>query len=258
MTSPGNLMPSELDALAIEVRKHLRQVAEEIYRAGRLLARAKELQEHGAWLQWIERETRLSDSTAENFIRTAAFIDARYHGEIPDGYDFAPSALYLLSRKSVPEVALEAADSLAADGLKITKRVAAQVIAAAVQAAEEVSAELMRTEGWVTIDEKQWNLKKVAALRRGATLNRLNEILGAQGEAIGRHITRRLAAHNTLVLCQHLDIQPIVAKDGLAMVISFDNLEHTPTTEAKGRYYATLTFVPDLPDEDAKKDKPHE
>lgn len=106
-----------------------------IYENGKDLLAVKQRIGHGQFLHWVRGEFGWSESTAENLINTALRF-----GQIPNGWEFADAALYLLSAKKVPEEVRQEAKDRAEAGEKITREVAKEIIEAhkkAQQRAEE-------------------------------------------------------------------------------------------------------------------------
>lgn len=106
-----------------EIRGLMRRAAQDIVAIGQALIRVKEALPHGQFGAWLQAEFEWSDQTALNFMSVA-----RRFGEIPEGLEFAPKALYLLSSASVPESARQEAKSLATEGEPITPKLAQQII----------------------------------------------------------------------------------------------------------------------------------
>jgi hypothetical protein len=65
---------------------------------GRLLNEAKSLVKHGEWLPWLRRYTALSASSAQNYMRAAAWVDAKNAtvGYLALDY-LSPGAIYALT-----------------------------------------------------------------------------------------------------------------------------------------------------------------
>jgi hypothetical protein len=79
-----------------------KRVIKDIIEIGRRIQIAKSLVGHGNWGRWLEREFGWTDDTALNFMRVYELSDDLKSRNFRD-LKIAPSALYLLARKSTPE-----------------------------------------------------------------------------------------------------------------------------------------------------------
>lgn len=82
----------------------MKRAASDIIEIGQKLVEVKAALGHGKFGDWLRAEFGWSDQTALNFMNVA-----RRFGEIPNGLEFAPRALYLLSSPSTPTEAREEA-----------------------------------------------------------------------------------------------------------------------------------------------------
>lgn len=108
----------------VELKRSERRASEAIIEAGRHLLAVQEMMPHGAWLDWLSVEFKMSKSTAYNMIGIAK----RFDGKLPTVGNLAPSVLYLLAGDSVPEAAREEVIQRAAAGETVTKAAAKAVI----------------------------------------------------------------------------------------------------------------------------------
>jgi hypothetical protein len=84
----------------------LQRKTNDMLSVGRLLNEAKSLVEHGEWLPWLRRFTALSASSAQNYMRAAAWVDDKIAtvGYFDSNY-LSPGAIYALSSgKYGPEI----------------------------------------------------------------------------------------------------------------------------------------------------------
>jgi hypothetical protein len=84
---------------AAVIRRLGRRVITDIIEIGRRLCEAKKLVRHGDWEAWLEKEFGWSADTALNFMRVYELSKSRNFRDL----NIAPSALYLLAKKSTPE-----------------------------------------------------------------------------------------------------------------------------------------------------------
>jgi hypothetical protein len=108
---------------AAAIKNLMRRAVQDIIEIGQKLISVKAQLPHGQFGPWLRAEFEWSDQTALNFMNVA-----RRFGQIPNGLDFAPKALYLLSTSSVPEVARQEAMDRAEAGEQINTSVARQII----------------------------------------------------------------------------------------------------------------------------------
>jgi hypothetical protein len=128
---------ADADALAPEVEATLREHADVIrgcfeklrtihaeatkiaFEAGERLTKAKEHLGHGHWLGWLEREFKLSEQSARNFMNVyETFKSKTTVLDLP----IDASALYLLAAPSVSQDARDEAIEKAKSGEKIDKK----------------------------------------------------------------------------------------------------------------------------------------
>lgn len=117
------------------IRDLTKRTAEGVYLIGRELIQVKAVLEHGRFLDWMQDEFEWSERTAERFINVALKLQKPYENR--QFVEFAPSALYLLTAPSTPEVLLEQAQAEAASGKKVTHARAKQLVNESRQAAQE-------------------------------------------------------------------------------------------------------------------------
>lgn len=108
---------------AAAIKSLMRRAVQDIIEIGQKLIAVKEQLPHGQFGPWLRAEFEWSDQTALNFMNVA-----RRFGEIPNGLDFAPKALYLLSASSIPEVARQEAMDRAEAGEQINTSVSREII----------------------------------------------------------------------------------------------------------------------------------
>jgi len=106
-----------------EIKSVMRRAAQDIIDIGAKLVEVKDRLGHGKFGEWLATEFQWSEDTAGNFMNVA-----KRFGDNPKISEFAPSALYLLSRPSTPESAREAAFARAAAGQQVTHSVAKEIV----------------------------------------------------------------------------------------------------------------------------------
>lgn len=121
---------AETRALCIErvdeIRSRLKTVTVSMIEIGERLAEVKGKLKHGQFGAWLQAEFALSESTAQRFMNvyaksvTVTDLEKNLH-------QFAPAALYMLTAKSTPKKAVEAAVKRASKGERITVATARQI-----------------------------------------------------------------------------------------------------------------------------------
>jgi len=124
--------PAEHRAFLLDARESIRSLlartAANLLRVGQLLAEARARVGHGTFQAWADAEFPWSLSTSHRLIAIArVFADPGRSRQI-DAFD--PCALYAFSSATCPPPAREHALQLAADGVRITHRVAKQILRA--------------------------------------------------------------------------------------------------------------------------------
>ena len=86
----------------------LQRKTNDMLSVGRLLNEAKSLVEHGEWLPWLRRFTALSASSAQNYMRAAAWVDDKIAtvGYFDSNY-LSPGAIYALASGRYTEETVE-------------------------------------------------------------------------------------------------------------------------------------------------------
>jgi hypothetical protein len=118
---------------------------------GRLLNEAKDVVEHGEWLPWLRRHTALSPSSAQNYMKAAAWVDDKFPtvGNLGIAH-LSPGAIYALaSGKHGPETVERVLDAAATatrhlnelDVREIAKRGAKATILQEIEADQRAQAE---------------------------------------------------------------------------------------------------------------------
>jgi Arc/MetJ-type ribon-helix-helix transcriptional regulator len=106
------------------IKFRTQRVVEDIIEIGKSLVEVKAQLPHGAFGNWLKSEFDWSEDTASNFMN----VSKRFP-QIPNGSEFAPKALYLLSARKVPDEVREEALRVAQNGEKITPERAKMLIA---------------------------------------------------------------------------------------------------------------------------------
>jgi hypothetical protein len=101
---------------ADRVRMRLSRSAQDIVEIGLDLIAVKDRVGQGNFLAWIDREFRMSDQSAANFMNVARI----YGDEIPNGLEFSPAVLYALAAPSTAEQVRAEITERAKAGEKIT------------------------------------------------------------------------------------------------------------------------------------------
>ncbi|MEC4804742.1 MAG: DUF3102 domain-containing protein [Jaaginema sp. PMC 1079.18] len=99
------------------IRGLMQRTLQDIIEIGKELLEVKQRLPHGQFGDYLRVEFDWSWQTANNFMNTASQFG---NGEIENGLEIAPKALYILSSKSVPEKARKEAVKQAQMGEKIT------------------------------------------------------------------------------------------------------------------------------------------
>jgi hypothetical protein len=97
----------ELAEHAALIRERSKRVIADIIEIGHRLHLAKQLVEYGGWAAWLDKEFGWSDDTALNFIHVFELSEKHDSRNFRD-LKIAPSALYLLARKSTPDATRDA------------------------------------------------------------------------------------------------------------------------------------------------------
>jgi hypothetical protein len=105
------------------IKFRTQRVIQDILEIGKSLVEVKAQLPHGQFGVWLNAEFGWSDQTALNFMNVA-----KRFPEIPNGLEFAPKALYLLSAKNVSDDIRQEALGMAAEGVFISAKVAANLI----------------------------------------------------------------------------------------------------------------------------------
>ncbi len=101
ITTSSTLPKPELDRWAIaaeQIRANARAAGDAIIRTGRILDTVKQELGHGKFLAWIDLELGMSQRSARNYMRAAAWAE----GKSATVAVLPPSTLYLLASPSVP------------------------------------------------------------------------------------------------------------------------------------------------------------
>ena len=106
-----------------EIKVLMARTASDIVEMGRKLIDVKDRLGHGNWLGWLEVEFEWGDQTARNYMNVSKHL-----GQIQNGFDFAPRALYALSAPSTPEPARKEALARAKVGETVTHVKAKEII----------------------------------------------------------------------------------------------------------------------------------
>ncbi len=104
--SPQALSPTDtqkLDGLAAQVRIHLGRSFNDIIEAGKRLILAKEMLDHGRFIEWLNTEFGLSARSAQNFMSAAR----RFGGGNATVAHLPAGVLYELSAPSTSETVVE-------------------------------------------------------------------------------------------------------------------------------------------------------
>lgn len=105
------------------IKFRTQRVVEDIIEIGKSLLEVKAQLPHGAFGNWLKSEFDWSEDTASNFMN----VSKRFP-QIPNGSEFAPKALYLLSAKKVSDEVRQEALRVAKTGEKITPERAKMLI----------------------------------------------------------------------------------------------------------------------------------
>lgn len=106
-----------------EIKTLMRKTASDIIEIGHKLIEVKEELQHGEFGKWLDSEFGWSYRTAKNFMNVADSFKSANFAEI----DIAPSALYMLSEPSIPEIARSEAVERAEKGEQITHSTAKDI-----------------------------------------------------------------------------------------------------------------------------------
>jgi hypothetical protein len=94
-----NVAASKLEAIAQKIRAKLSAIGGDFYEVGQLLCEGKETAGHGQWGRWLQEKFAIGEDTAQNLMRSYQFAKNRKVRFL----DINPSALYALSKPSMPE-----------------------------------------------------------------------------------------------------------------------------------------------------------
>jgi hypothetical protein len=110
---------------AVNIKRHEAKATAEIIAAGEDFIAVKALLGHGQWLDWLDVEFRMTDRTALNMMRIAA----EFGDKSETVSDLSTSVLYMLAAPSTPEPARQAVIDASANGQRVTKELAREIIA---------------------------------------------------------------------------------------------------------------------------------
>lgn len=112
-----------------EIKERVGNIARNWIEIGKRLSEVKAKLPYKQWGKWLEAEFGWSQDTAENWMRTGAWLDQNPNSS--DSAKLLPQrVLYLLSGKSIPESAREEILRQASEGEHVTASKAQQIIAA--------------------------------------------------------------------------------------------------------------------------------
>jgi hypothetical protein len=99
ITTTKPLSTKEMEEIADRIRARIRRTVEDIIESGRDLATVKDSMEFGEFTKWLDREFSMTDRTARNYMRAAAWAE----GKTEIISDLSPTTLYLLAAPSTPK-----------------------------------------------------------------------------------------------------------------------------------------------------------
>ena len=98
-TTTTSLSTKEMEEIADRIRARIRRTVEDIIETGRDLATVKDSMEFGEFTKWLDLEFSMTDRTARNYMRAAAWAE----GKTEIISDLSPTTLYLLAAPSTPK-----------------------------------------------------------------------------------------------------------------------------------------------------------
>ncbi len=99
ITTTKPLSTKEMEEIADRIRARIRRTVEDIIETGRDLATVKDSMGFGEFTKWLDREFSMTDRTARNYMRAAAWAE----GKTEIISDLSPTTLYLLAAPSTPK-----------------------------------------------------------------------------------------------------------------------------------------------------------
>ena len=99
ITTTTSLSTKEMEVIADRIRALIRRTVEDIIETGRDLATVKDSMGFGEFTKWLDREFSMTDRTARNYMRAAAWAEGKT--EIISA--LSPTTLYLLAAPSTPK-----------------------------------------------------------------------------------------------------------------------------------------------------------
>ncbi len=93
ITTTTSLSTKEMEEIADRIRARIRRTVEDIIETGRDLATVKDSMGFGEFTKWLDREFSMTDRTARNYMRAAAWAE----GKTEIISDLSPTTLYLLA-----------------------------------------------------------------------------------------------------------------------------------------------------------------
>ena len=94
---------AELQAVTARIKDRLTRQVKDIIETGRDLLEVKSKLEHGQFERWLAQEFGMTDRTARRFMQAATWAE----GKTDMVSDLTPTAVYLLSARSTPDVVHE-------------------------------------------------------------------------------------------------------------------------------------------------------
>ena len=145
----GNTNLSRLDTLAVEANGYSNAIAFNAMQLGRVFCEAKALVKHGEWAEWVEKNTQLSERSAQNIMA----IYTRY-GNRPafDGIEKSKLFSMIALPEGTEERFLQEHD---------VKAMTSREVQQAVKKAREEERRKTEAEWKKKLDEEQKNTRKV-------------------------------------------------------------------------------------------------